>query len=196
MRGFAGAALALGALAFLSGCGNPGGHHAVVRHSPRPVPCLMTTPNATIPPGEAPDRHYYGYGGLWTIVARNGVIVGVPRRLLSRPGVVDSAIGDGPSGDLHSDGSISVKLPWWGPRTKLPLQIAARRIGSPAARVAGIASPAFSPTRAAHVDGRRSRATGFWTSGVVFPTTGCWRVTGRAGHARLSFVVRVMRASV
>ena len=36
-------------------------------------------------------------------------------------------------------------------------------------------------------------ATGFQATGVTFPTTGCWKVEGRVGDARLAFVVSVRR---
>jgi hypothetical protein len=36
--------------------------------------------------------------------------------------------------------------------------------------------------------------TGFQSSGVDFPTEGCWQVTGQAGGASLSFVTLVTRA--
>jgi hypothetical protein len=32
-------------------------------------------------------------------------------------------------------------------------------------------------------------------AGLTFPTTGCWRITGAVGDARLEFVVRVRRLS-
>jgi hypothetical protein len=33
--------------------------------------------------------------------------------------------------------------------------------------------------------------TGFQASGIIFPTEGCWEITGRAGDAELTFVQRV-----
>lgn len=35
--------------------------------------------------------------------------------------------------------------------------------------------------------------TGFQASTIIFPTVGCWEVTGRAGDAELSFVTRVVK---
>jgi hypothetical protein len=35
----------------------------------------------------------------------------------------------------------------------------------------------------------------FWASRLTFVSSGCWRVTGRAGTARLSFVLAVRTAS-
>jgi hypothetical protein len=46
------------------------------------------------------------------------------------------------------------------------------------------------PALSAHVpDGYG--ATGFQATAVTFPTTGCWKVVGSVGDARLTFVVRV-----
>lgn len=36
-------------------------------------------------------------------------------------------------------------------------------------------------------------ATGFQSSGVTFPTEGCWEVTGEVGQATLSFVTFVIK---
>jgi hypothetical protein len=35
--------------------------------------------------------------------------------------------------------------------------------------------------------------TGFQSSGVIFPTEGCWEVTGKVGTASLTFVTRVVK---
>jgi len=34
---------------------------------------------------------------------------------------------------------------------------------------------------------------GFQASGVIFPTEGCWQVTGRVGTASLTFVTVVLK---
>jgi hypothetical protein len=33
----------------------------------------------------------------------------------------------------------------------------------------------------------------FWSSGIYFPTEGCWQVTGRVGGTSLTFVVLVAK---
>jgi hypothetical protein len=36
-----------------------------------------------------------------------------------------------------------------------------------------------------------SGVSGFWASRLVFPTKGCWSVTGRTQEGALTFIVRV-----
>jgi hypothetical protein len=77
----------------------------------------------------------------------------------------------------RGDGSIEMKFPWWrGARGEL--RITGRRLDAPA--------PAL---RARVPDGYG--AIGFQSSAVIFPTGGCWRVTGMAGEASLRFVTLV-----
>ncbi len=35
--------------------------------------------------------------------------------------------------------------------------------------------------------------SGFQASGVIFPTEGCWEVTGRVGNVSLTFVTLVVK---
>ena len=79
--------------------------------------------------------------------------------------------------DVRPDGSITVKVPWtrgvsgW-------LTITGKRLDAQAP-----------PARAFVPDyGRR----GFQSSLVVFPTPGCWQVTGRVGGVSLTFVIKVI----
>lgn len=37
-------------------------------------------------------------------------------------------------------------------------------------------------------------ATGFQASGIIFPSEGCWKVTGTVGEANLTFVTLVLKA--
>jgi hypothetical protein len=79
------------------------------------------------------------------------------------------------------DGSIREKFPWWrGVRGRL--RITGRRLDS-AAR----------PLRARIPDGYG--LTGFQSTAIIFPTEGCWRVTGTTGTASLSFVTLVAEAA-
>ena len=69
-----------------------------------------------------------------------------------------------------------------GPGVKPQLSITGRRLGRPAGRL--------------RLEGRPgSGEPDFWASGIIFPTAGCWEVTGRAGDAVLSFVVQVIDAT-
>jgi hypothetical protein len=80
----------------------------------------------------------------------------------------------------EADGSINAKFGWWrgAPGT---LRIEGRRldVGAPPLR--------------AHVPGGYGDA-GFQASGIVFPTEGCWEVTGLLGEASLTFVTLVVAA--
>jgi hypothetical protein len=81
---------------------------------------------------------------------------------------------------VDKDGSIHMKFGWWrGVRGQLSIQ--GRRLDAPAP-----------PLRAEVPDGYGDR--GFQASGVIFPTEGCWEITGQVGTARLTFVNFVIRS--
>jgi hypothetical protein len=80
---------------------------------------------------------------------------------------------------VDKDGSIQMKFGWWrGVGGRLSIQ--GRRLDGPA-----------SPLRAEVPDGYGER--GFQASGVIFPTEGCWEITGQVGTARLTFVNFVIK---
>ena len=86
---------------------------------------------------------------------------------------------DGP-GSVYPDGSVGMKIAWYrgnGLRGKLAIE--GKRLDAPAP-----------PLRANFSD---YRDTGFQPSEVIFPTKGCWRVTGRVADARVTFVTRVVK---
>jgi hypothetical protein len=87
-------------------------------------------------------------------------------------GVIDA----GP-GFVNGDGSIGMKFGWWR-NVRGHLQITGRRLDASAP-----------PLRASVPSGYG--LTGFQSSGVIFPTEGCWRVTGTAGTATLTFITFV-----
>ena len=79
--------------------------------------------------------------------------------------------------DIRPDGSITVKVPWTRGVSGRPT-ITGKRLDAQAP-----------PARARVPDyGRR----GFQSSLVVFPTPGCWQVTGRVGGVSLTFVIKVV----
>ncbi len=84
---------------------------------------------------------------------------------------------------IERDGSISTKLGWWR-GLRGPLRISGRRLDRRAAPLRTNVAPIES-----------YGATGFLPTILSFPTTGCWRVTGRVGRARLSFVLDVTRVA-
>ena len=104
---------------------------------------------------------------LWTILSPGGEIVFKP---------------DGP-GNILPDGSLGMKWPWWrGEGTVGRLSIEGRRLDSQAP-----------PLRADILEGYGE--SGFQASGLIFPTAGCWEVTGRVGDASLTFVTLVSRTA-
>ena len=80
--------------------------------------------------------------------------------------------------ESRADGSIAAKFGWWRAVTGR-LEIAGRRLDGPA-----------SPLTANVPDGYGD--SGFQSSLIVFPSAGCWEVTGRVGHAQLTFVTLVL----
>lgn len=84
--------------------------------------------------------------------------------------------------DVQPDGVLEMKSPWWrGPRVVGRLTIEGRRLDAPA-----------SPLQARIPDGYGD--TGFQSTALLFPTEGCWEVTGRTGDANLTFVTLVTKA--
>jgi hypothetical protein len=143
---------------------------------PAPAP---TTPAARVVEGRCPvtqpGREFgegFNYGSEKTL----GVALW-PKGALPAGRLPDG----GSYAEIRPDGSIWTKLGWWrGNAGKL--RVEGERIDASAP-----------PLRAEVPDGYGS--TGFQPSGLTFPTTGCWRITGAVGDARLAFVVRVRRLS-
>lgn len=129
----------------------------------RPRGCPVTLHNTRVPPpGEAPPRQ------------------GLPANAYYANGRLWTILP--PNGIIHEapqrDGSIEVKFPWWrGVRGRL--SVTSRRLDAPA--------PAL---RARILDGYGP--IGFQATSIGFSSEGCWRVTGLAGTARLSFVTLVV----
>jgi hypothetical protein len=89
--------------------------------------------------------------------------------------------GDLPDGsryaEIKPDGSIEAKLGWWR-EVEGRLTIEGERLDARAAPLRADIPAGYGPS-------------GFQATGLIFPTRGCWKVVGRVGRARLSFVVRV-----
>jgi hypothetical protein len=169
------------------GCGErerPGTGTSLGTRASAPPRCAVTMPNGSTPPGEARSAAHHGNGALWTVLPRNGRVVGVDEEALADRAALARIVGDGIFGLSGADGSIRAKFPWWwgGQGVKPQLSITGRRLDQPAG-----------PLR---VEGRPgSGEPDFWASGMIFPTDGCWKVTGRAGDTALSFVVQVIDSS-
>ena len=81
-------------------------------------------------------------------------------------------------GPAHRDGSIRQKFPWWR-GTRGRLSITGRRLDHPRPVLRANVPAGYGPI-------------GFQATGIAFPTGGCWKVTGSAGGARLTFVTLVV----
>jgi hypothetical protein len=85
----------------------------------------------------------------------------------------------GGAGCVNDDGSLWMKFPWWHTGKRKRLVIEGRRLDADA--------PAL---RARIPDGYFGE---FQASGLIFPTPGCWEVTGKVDDERLTFVVRAIK---
>ena len=115
-----------------------------------------------------PDRPDAFYGDDKLSVAlpwRDGTVVFQPRG----------------AGMVLPDGALSMKF-GWNRGVVGRLAINGRRLDATAA-----------PLRANIPDGYGD--TGFQASALIFPTPGCWEVTGKVGEAALTFVTRVIKIS-
>ena len=81
--------------------------------------------------------------------------------------------------EVAPDGRLGMKFGWYR-LTSGFLTIAGRRLDAPAPPASGEQTSGYGPT-------------GFNASGVIFPTEGCWQVTGRVGRATLTFVTFVIK---
>jgi hypothetical protein len=128
--------------------------------------CPVTNPNGESPPGEKPNETYHGNGKLWTALWPEGKVLAGKQ-------------------DVHTDGSIEIKFPWWAAGVEGGLNIAGRRLDGPAPPVRAQINSGWPETGFS--------GDAFWASGIIFATEGCWRVTGSVGSTRLTFVTLVVR---
>jgi hypothetical protein len=124
--------------------------------------CVVTAPNGIHAGNEPIATTSYGTRHLSTLLWPDGTVVFKPAG----------------SGFRTSDGSLGMKFPWWrGDGVRGHLRIEGRRLDGDAP-----------PLRSEFTDyGDR----GFQATYVIFPTPGCWEVTGRAGDASITFVTSV-----
>ena len=85
--------------------------------------------------------------------------------------------------NIQADGWIGEKFPWRAYVVSGDLEIAGRRLDGSA-----------EPRRAVFNPGSPAGETvdAFWAVGILFPTPGCWSVTGTVGSAQLTFVTLVV----
>ena len=87
----------------------------------------------------------------------------------------------GGPGSVAEDGSLGMKFPWFWTGGKGQLIIEGRRLDATAPPLRSII-PVY-----------QGYGNGFQPSGLVFPTPGCWEVTGRVRESRLTFVTEVIQ---
>lgn len=151
--------LLIGVLAGCTGIALPGGAVATPE-----VPCPVTLPDGSMPPGETVAGTSYGNGLIWTALWPDG-------KVIFKPG--------GP-GAINPDGSLSMKWFWWrGVTGKLVIE--GRRLDAAAPPLRSFVPQGYGDA-------------GFQASDLTFPSPGCWEVTGRVGDAALKFVTIAARS--
>ena len=130
-----------------------------------PVPCPLTKPHGTNPVNSGTIAGGYGNDALWTNLTMWS----------SEPGLVP--VPD--DGRIGPDGRIDGMKWAWYRYVPGKLTIEGRRLDAPA------------PPLEAHVPDSFD-TTGFLASGLIFPSAGCWEITGRLGEASLTFVILVV----
>jgi hypothetical protein len=134
--------------------------------SQTPAPCHVTAPNGIVADGGEPTRDSFGNPGLSLGpfgLWPDGTVVFKP----------------GGAGFLTRNGSLGMKFGWQrGVRGQLMIE--GHRLDAPA-------SPLRAEVPNAYGD------LGFQPTYVIFPTPGCWEVTGHVGDATETFVTRVVK---
>ena len=77
------------------------------------------------------------------------------------------------------DGRLRMKFPWWRAISG-KLTIEGRRLDGTASALEADIPDGYGDT-------------GFQASGIIFPSEGCWQVTGMVGEASLTFVTQVVK---
>jgi hypothetical protein len=128
------------------------------------VPCAVTKPNGRGPGRQVPNK-FYGNNSLAVDLWPNGTIVFEPAG----------------GGFVKRDGALGMKFAWWrGVRGKLVID--GRRLDK-----------AITSRPWAESQPEAYPELGWLPTYLIFPTPGCWEVTGRIGKARLTFVTRVIK---
>lgn len=126
--------------------------------------CPVTRPNGNSPPGERPSPDFFGNGRLWTVTY-------YPRLVAT-------------ARNVEPDGSIAEKVPWWADGVEGGLEISGRRLD-------GHASPLRSRINSGAPQTGFS-GDAFWSSAIIFPTEGCWEISGKVDDITLTFVTLVV----
>jgi hypothetical protein len=134
--------------------------------------CPVTKPNGVGPPGERHAPNYFGNGKLFTGLYYPQLVA------MHR--------------NIQPNGWIGEKFWWWADSPGGgDLQISGRRLDGAAQPLRARTNPGWPETD--------FRGTGFWAVAILFPTPGCWEVTGAlsraddgAKAAKLTFVLDVV----
>ena len=154
----------------------PGSASTAARAASR---CVGTLPTRAVPPEAGFGPAGFNYGSNRLRVELNwahGTL---------RAGVLPDG---GSFATINRDGSVATKVGWWV-RDPSKLVITGRRLDEPAPPLRAAIPSGYGPAY------RPGSSLGFQPTGLTFPTVGCWRVVGRAGSARLTFVVGVTKPS-
>jgi len=139
-------------------------------HSLAQFQCQGTRPNHVVPLGAGFSRAGFNYGNARLrahISWKNGWL---------RAGTLPDG---GSYATINPDGSIRMKQGWWR-GLRATLAVTGRRLDAQA------------PPLRADIRGGYDEQ-GFIPIAVIFPTVGCWRVTGKLGSAQLTYVVKVTK---
>lgn len=138
------------------------GREALGRGASTPSPCRVTAPNGDRPPESQGGDGGYGNDALWT----NLWMWGEGEVLV-------------PPSHVLPDGSFGPMKWAWYRYTSGKIEVTGRRLDAPAP-----------PLQDVTPDGYGNR--GFQVSGLIFPTEGCWEITGSIGNDQLRFVTLVI----
>lgn len=132
--------------------------------APRAQTCNTTRPNGVVAGSSEVSPTSYGTAELSTFgIWPNGIV----------------ELRPGGSGFLTNDGALGMKFPWQrGVRGEL--KITGRRLDGNAAALRALVPYGYGDQ-------------GFQSTALIFPTEGCWEVTGRVGDASLTFVTSVVK---
>jgi hypothetical protein len=146
---------------------------AVVAATPVPAKspassCPVTDVRGRRPPDRSTPAFNYG-----------NAVIRVALQPKSGRLVAGRLAGGGERATINDDGSIDAKFGWW-------------RAGGGRIRISGKRVDAEAPPLRAQVPAGYAR--GFQATGLTFPTTGCWRITGRYAGASLTFTLLVSKS--
>ena len=141
---------------------------------------LMASLAAAVAEAQQPPSGAYDDGCVVTVPNRADRFFGTDRLsvALQYPDTTVVFRPGGP-GTILPDGSLSMKFGWLR-NLRGALAIDGRRLDAPA-----------EPLRASIPTGYGDM--GFQATALIFPTPGCWEVTGRIADETVTFVVRVVK---